>query len=260
MSDQLFKLGLYDTLSLTRGFKDPGVYYFPLNTVGNAVLSSVYVKSGTGTAQVNWFDYGASNIETPAARVDLFSHPPLTAGMDDRHLVSRLHNHARVELIVTGGPVEVFILLTLVADFPIEGEVSIKGYVEGEGSTPGTNTGIAISVLDPLDNKYYIAQGNKGALKASPSGLYIGGRMTEVSINPFTWTPLPATPLALRNALVIQNRSGGDIKINYDPTTSGYVGIVVPDLSERSYDVTENIVLYGKSEFSTVIINVEELA
>jgi len=260
MSDQIFKLGLYDTLYLTRGLKDPGTYYFPLHTVGNAILSSVYVKSGSGTAQVNWFDYGASNIEIPAARIDLFSHPPLTAGMADRHLISRMHNHSRVELIVSDGPVEVFILLTVVADFPVEGEVTIKGYTEGGGSTPGLDTGIAISVLDPIDNKYYIAKGNKGALKASPSGLYIGGRVTEVMINPDEWVALPGTPLAFRNALVIQNRSGADIKINYDPTVSGYVGMVIPDASERSYDVTENIVVYGKSEFGPVTINVEELA
>jgi hypothetical protein len=92
------------------------------------------------------------------------------------------------------------------------------------------------------------------------SGLNIGGRFTEVSIDNTTWTPVPATPLADRNAMRIQNRSGQEIKINYDPLASGYTGMVLPNLAEIAYDIQPNVVLYAKSQTSACILNVEEIA
>lgn len=94
----------------------------------------------------------------------------------------------------------------------------------------------------------------------SISGLKIGGRVTEVTLNPTTWTPLPATPLANRNAINIQNVAGEEIKLNYTSGQAGYVGIVVGSGSERSYDIQDDIVLFAKSISSVVTINVEEIA
>ena len=63
-----------------------------------------------------------------------------------------------------------------------------------------------------------------------------------------------------RNAMAIQNKSGSEIKINYSAVI-GYVGIVIDDAGERQYDITENIIMYGKSESGTTpTIYVEELA
>lgn len=97
-------------------------------------------------------------------------------------------------------------------------------------------------------------------ISASPAGLRIGGKVTEVLIDNLTWTALPPIPLALRNAVAIQNRTGQEVKINYDPLIVGYVGIVIDDQSERFYDITDTIVIYAKSKTSAVTIYVEELA
>ena len=93
------------------------------------------------------------------------------------------------------------------------------------------------------------------------SGLSVGGRVTEVALNAITWTALPATPLANRNAMAIQNESGIDIKLNYSSGVSGYVGVTVSGANgERQYDISDEIILYGKSASGTPTITVEELA
>jgi len=46
----------------------------------------------------------------------------------------------------------------------------------------------------------------------SPSGLTIGGKITEVVLNSTAWVALPLTALTSRNALNIQNNSGIEIK------------------------------------------------
>lgn len=103
---------------------------------------------------------------------------------------------------------------------------------------------------------------NSGEFSFSPSGLNIGGKVSEIAINDTTWTALPTTPLASRNAINIQNRSGFEIKINYDQTTVGYVGIAIDDQNERSYDITENIIIYAKAKAGSgsVTVTVEEIA
>ncbi len=94
----------------------------------------------------------------------------------------------------------------------------------------------------------------------TPSGLTIGGRITVVSINSTTWTALPATPLANRNAVAIQNESGGLVKVNYDSAAVGFVGMTIFDDGERQYDITDDILIYAKSASGTVNVTVEEIA
>lgn len=94
----------------------------------------------------------------------------------------------------------------------------------------------------------------------TPSGLTTGGKITEILIDNLTWTALPASPLAFRNALAIQNFTGQIIKLNYDNTTVGFVGVQINDGSERFYDITDQIVIYAKSQTSAVTVFVEEIA
>jgi len=95
---------------------------------------------------------------------------------------------------------------------------------------------------------------------AKASGLNTGGKITEVTINDSSWTALPTTALSGRNALSIQNLSGGEIKINYDNTVGTYTGIVIQNGAERYYDVGETIIIYAKSLSGNRTINIEELA
>lgn len=103
---------------------------------------------------------------------------------------------------------------------------------------------------------YYL--NTRGAV--STTGLSTSQVVTEVTLNSSTWTALPATALANRNAIAIQNPSGQEIKINSDSGESGYVGMVIAAGGERQYDITDDIVLYGKSKAGSPTVNVEELS
>ncbi len=98
-----------------------------------------------------------------------------------------------------------------------------------------------------------------GTVDSRPAGLSIGGKITQVALNAATWTKLPPTHLANRNSLSIQNVSGTEIKINYDNTELGYVGVTVSSGSERHYLVGD-IPIYAKAASGTPTIQTEELA
>ena len=94
----------------------------------------------------------------------------------------------------------------------------------------------------------------------SPSGLRNGGKVTEVTVSSASWTPLPATALSGRNAMGVQNQSAIEIKLNYDSSTAGYVGVVVAAGAERYYDISDNIILYAKATSGSPTIIVEEIS
>jgi len=81
-----------------------------------------------------------------------------------------------------------------------------------------------------------------------PSGLSIAGRVSVVALSDSAWTELPATALADRNAIAIQNQSDYEIKLNYSDSVSGYVGVIVPSGAERFYDITPDIPIYARFE------------
>lgn len=94
----------------------------------------------------------------------------------------------------------------------------------------------------------------------TPGGLQTEGRYTDIVLDSILWTVLPATALTARNHISIQNLSGIEIKINFDPTTVGYVGYTVPDGITRHYDITDDIFIYAKAASGTPTIGIEELA
>lgn len=97
----------------------------------------------------------------------------------------------------------------------------------------------------------------------SPSGLKNGGLHQEITINETTWTQLPAAALTARNQINIQNFSGSEIKINLDNGVGGYIGMRIPNNTERFYQITDAIALYAKSEpgsGSSVVIDIEEIS
>lgn len=103
-----------------------------------------------------------------------------------------------------------------------------------------------------------IAQEITGGLYTK--GLSREGKVTEVTLNSTTWTALPGVALFDRNAMSIQNYSGIEIKLNYNPIVSGYVGVIMKDSSERYYDIKDNIVIYAKSQSGNPVIVIEELS
>lgn len=114
--------------------------------------------------------------------------------------------------------------------------------------------------VDTVDGPAVRVAGTNFTGSFSPSGLINGGIITEVTIDNVSWTPLPATPLDDRNALSIQNYTGQQIKLNYDNSVVGYVGVILDDQQERQYDIKDTIIIYAKSMTSTCTVIVEEIS
>ena len=129
---------------------------------------------------------------------------------------------------------------------------------------------VNLPITDAEREKFTRTDGNEvavrtkidGALEGSFSvtGLSKEGKITEVTIASSGWTPLPLNSLTDRNAMSIQNYSDEEIKLNYDPNESDYVGITMLPKTERYYDITDGITIYAKSKSATAVITVEELA
>lgn len=106
-----------------------------------------------------------------------------------------------------------------------------------------------------------VAVRTKGSI--SPAGLSNGGRITLVSINESTWTPVPATPLANRNGLSIQNfATGANVLIEYDNTAPATKGVNIVENAERFYTITDSIIIYARTKpgGGTVDVICEELS
>lgn len=136
---------------------------------GNALLSSVYIKSASAgaTLKVNYFDTTSGDTNT-GERYDLLSHSLLTdANVGDtvRLLIPRIHNKPQVEAIVTG-TVEFGLYVTVVADFPVD----LQGALDGQTADLLADDGLPISVYDPSDGKFYLLRGPGGYIATDPEG------------------------------------------------------------------------------------------
>jgi hypothetical protein len=90
--------------------------------------------------------------------------------------------------------------------------------------------------------------------------VFTGGTITDIELNETTWTALPTAPLANRKSIAIQNHSNRSVKLNFSDAVVGYVGIELRAGAERQYDITDSIVLYGKSINGTPTVTIEEIA
>lgn len=99
-------------------------------------------------------------------------------------------------------------------------------------------------------------------VNSQPSGLTKRGLITYVSLSEGVWTALPATPLTDRNAILIQNRSGGEMVFNYDNTAPTDEGITIINGGEAYRDIKQTIPVYGMSVTGngTITVKVEEIS
>ena len=216
---QAQKLGTTNILPLK--FYDPGTYLVPIQTLGNAFLSSLIYKSGSGILTVHYFQTTVD--DTTFERTEIKSHkilnqPQINA---DQLTFSNIHNKLYAEIIISGSRIE----------------CGIIGSCIDQSVTSSTVNG-----------------------SVAQSGLNIGGKVTEVELVNFEWRAMPEIPLENRNSIQVQNFSGVDIKINYVPNHSSSFGVIVKDSTERIYMIKDNIIIYGRSSEGSVKIIVEEIA
>ena len=99
-----------------------------------------------------------------------------------------------------------------------------------------------------------------GNVNAVPSGLTIGGIITQVTLSDTIWTAVPSAAFSNRNGLGIQNESNIKIKVNFDNTEPGFIGWTVNAGGELFVDITESVLLYAKSESGSPTLTVMEVA
>lgn len=134
--------------------------------------------------------------------------------------------------------------------------------------TPGSEVVEKVQITDSIGEGVVIDddEGNPSVriyskgISTRPSGLNIGGKITQVTLNTMSWTALPASPLSKRNALAIQNVSDHDILINYDNTAALTDGLKIVSGNERQYDISDSIIIYAVALSDSPVITVEEIA
>lgn len=97
--------------------------------------------------------------------------------------------------------------------------------------------------------------------EVSVTGIRSGSslKFAEISINDTTWTDLTAgfiDPIVVS----IQNKDAVQCKLNGDPLTVGYKGIVLEVDEERNYnDLDSGFAVYAKAETGTAVLFVEAI-
>jgi hypothetical protein len=272
MAQEIFRIGQYESKNIIPlGTRVSGTYIQKCSIAGNSITSSVFVESLSlgSSLLVEWYDYSTGGDVGEAYLLN--THNPISNPITtDRILISKLHDKPYVKCTVVG-QIRFGVYITVgtssasdidsnlvsnlePADFEDHKGIVVAGY-DDEANIfrflPITDNGLKISgVIDaPTDG-----------LPVYPSGLRNAGRITAVTLNSTDWTALPPSPLVARNALAVQNYTGQPVKLNYSASIPGFLGIIIPDQSERQYDITDTIIVYGKCESGSAVVIVEEIS
>lgn len=246
-----FRIGLYESKVIVpiQEFT-PGTYTFQFGMpAGNSILSTVFVQDLDvgASVKVNYHDSGPGDGTLSGERVDLESHPLISSGTprSDRRIVARLANKPKAEVIVTGGNATLGLHIAVVADFPNEPLI-----LDEQSALIEQDKGSPIAIYDEVASKWNLWRGVGGVPEVSgflqTAGLRIAGKTSQVTVNDNSWTPLPTIPLINRNAISIQNFSGTGIKLTFNPLDGSH-GYLITNGSERYYDISDQILIYGRS-------------
>lgn len=182
-NEALIRLALYESKDIVPvQTLAPDTYTFPLQPEGNSLLSSLFLKSADpgATVKVNFWDFGPGDGDQPGERVDLQSHQLFTDAdfpATDRIIVTAMHNKPRVEVIVTGGSVEVGVYVTVVATFASDLDANLKK--QAELADLVKDKGLVTMGYDATLGRFYFIPLENGAVK-------VGGTVTtEVEGSPF---------------------------------------------------------------------------
>ena len=133
---------------------------------GNSLLSSVYVKSVTGSATVDVNYYETTSGQRPFERRNITdAHPILGAASvaPDQRLLTPFHNRLFCEVIVGGaGSIEFGITVSVVSAFASLLDRALKNHLEGVDLV--LDQGMPWVLQDPDDGLWYLAKGKKGCL------------------------------------------------------------------------------------------------
>lgn len=139
MADLIYRLGLYESMTVIPiASFNPGVYYVRLGTpAGNSLLSTLFVKSASGSVEVEYEDSGPGDGTLPGEIINLGGHTVFNTGaVSERIIITRISNKPRIKVTVLGGAVEFGVHISIVSDFPDSSQGVTQSYIGTVGTTP----------------------------------------------------------------------------------------------------------------------------
>lgn len=176
-------LGRYQTIDAVKlATYGPGTVVKTMEIKGNAVLSSVFVKSADpgATVKVNYFQTSSGTVPD-GERFDLTSHPLLDdtfAGSTSQIVVTRIHNKPRLEYIVTGGNVEFGVYQTVTDQ--LASDIDSALVLDQSTFDPDISKGIPIVCLDEATNQLFFLRCEGGSV---PVLLQADGTKNDYTFN-----------------------------------------------------------------------------
>lgn len=138
---------------------------------GNSLLSSIFVKSITGspTLDVNYFEITSGLVADERRNIG-DAHPIISAASPspDQRLLAPFHNKVFCEVIIGGtGSIEFGIYVTVVSSFASLLDRALKNHLEGVDLL--LDQGMPLVLQDPDDGLWYLAKGKEGCITINGS-------------------------------------------------------------------------------------------
>ncbi len=136
-----------------------------LEIQGNSLLSTVFVKSISGSPTLDVKYYETTSGLPPDERKDMTAHPTLIAASStpDQRLITPFHNRIYCEITVGGtGDIEFGVYVTVVSSFASLLDQALKNHLEGVNLS--VDQGMPLVLRDPDDGLWYLAKGKEGCL------------------------------------------------------------------------------------------------
>jgi len=171
-----------------------GVHFARIDCTGNALLTTLWVKSaGGGSVLVEYWDWGPGSNTLPGERVPLGGHPLIsTDDTSDKRILTKVHNKLYAQITVTGGPVELGIYTTVV-----ESSALPTPHLDGGAANVLFDGGFPLVTYDEAGGKFYLLRTINGALSVTfdtgiPKTLAIAGTFTDNSVQDLLTGTVPA--------------------------------------------------------------------
>lgn len=235
----------YQTQTVFSGTLTDETVTVQLQAQGNALLCSSLMHGGTGQVTLNYYQQvsGVSSERTPLTSRVMVA-PSNEAEQD---ILNSIHNKVFCEIVVTGS-IDLEIIGKAIDQIVTSGSSGgneVHQILEGE-LVQANDKGTLAAAVDSDGNAKFLRMEGDELKVSSDTSAKVEGRVSTVTVSAFTWTPIPASPLAGRRAINIQNPSGQNVYLNYSNTALVTESIKIASDGERSYDAKDSIVYYAR--------------
>jgi len=228
----------------------PGTIVKTMEIRGNAILSTIFIKSADpgATVKVNYFQTTSGTIDV-SERLELAGHP-LKDGADvllsSQIIVTRIHNKPVVEYIVTGGDIEFGVYITVTDE--LASDIDSALVLDGSPFDPETSKAIPMACYDPVQDKVFFIRCEGGAIPVvlQDPGIKetfrFNGVTTPGSIQTIIDETLSATLRTFVRRATISCRAHGVWEMTADGVIigSGHTGPSSPN-DNYTFDIAEEI-------------------